>query len=66
MARRVRFRREMFGDEGAVDELGRMRKHRACGCDRARCGVCHPSKRWYRQADRARDEQAWRRDVELA
>jgi hypothetical protein len=32
------------------------------GCHRARCGLCHPDKRWHRGADRLAEEIAWRRD----
>ena len=32
------------------------------GCSRARCGICHPSKRWHRGADRLAAERSWRRD----
>jgi hypothetical protein len=32
------------------------------GCRRARCGVCHPTKRWHRGADRAAAEREWRRE----
>jgi hypothetical protein len=32
------------------------------GCHRARCGLCHPDKRWYRGGDRLAEERAWRRD----
>lgn len=30
------------------------------GCHRARCGVCHPEKRWA-YGDRQREEREWRR-----
>ena len=33
------------------------------GCHRARCGVCHPDKRWS-YGDRQRGEREWRRDEE--
>ena len=32
------------------------------GCHRARCGLCHPTKRWHRSADRAAAERGWRKD----
>jgi hypothetical protein len=30
------------------------------GCGRARCGVCHPTKRWHRGTDRQRAKREWR------
>jgi hypothetical protein len=65
MTRRLHEERQLFGDDAFRYELGRMRKHRVGGCGRAHCGLCHPSKRWHRQGDRAQDERAWRRDHEL-
>jgi len=32
------------------------------GCNRARCGMCHPSKRWHTSADRMQAEREWRSD----
>jgi hypothetical protein len=32
------------------------------GCNRARCGLCHPWKRWSNSADRTRAEREWRRE----
>jgi hypothetical protein len=32
------------------------------GCHRASCGVCRPTKRWHRGADRLAEERAWRLD----
>jgi len=44
--------------------LGRLDdEQRYLGCHRARCGVCHPDKRW--GGERTRGERAWRRAVEL-
>jgi hypothetical protein len=34
------------------------------GCHRARCGVCHQTKRWHRGADRLAEKRAWRREWE--
>jgi hypothetical protein len=67
MGRRARERRADFDRWGLQAEvsLGEMRKRHVHGCGRARCGLCHPSKRWHRQGDRARAEAAWRRE-ELA
>jgi alpha-D-ribose 1-methylphosphonate 5-phosphate C-P lyase len=48
--------------EGAQVPLGRLRKHPAHGCGRARCGLCHPSKRWPRQG---RDDRRREIDHEL-
>jgi hypothetical protein len=43
--------------------LGRFDDEQAyLGCHRARCGLCHPSKRWHRGADRLAAEREWRRD----
>jgi hypothetical protein len=35
------------------------------GCHRARCGLCHPDKRWHRGGDRKAAERRWRREWEL-
>lgn len=35
------------------------------GCRRARCGLCHPSKRWPGAA-RQHNELTWRKDAETA
>jgi hypothetical protein len=32
------------------------------GCHRARCGVCHPDKRWHRGPDRLAAKCAWHRE----
>jgi hypothetical protein len=58
MARRAREARR----DGRAVELGEMRKHKASGCERPRCGLCRPSKRWYKQSDRARCRERWRID----
>lgn len=59
MGARLAEHRALFGADADVSELGRMRKgRRAAGCGRARCGVCHPGKRWGGQAARARDNRA--------
>jgi hypothetical protein len=39
---------------------GRLANHQHyLGCHRARCGICHPHKRWP-NSDRQRAERAWR------
>jgi hypothetical protein len=50
------------GFEGQAVPLGRLRKHHVHGCGRARCGVCHPSKRWPRHG---RDDRRRAVDHEL-
>ena len=43
--------------------LGRFDKGQPyLGCRRARCGLCHPTKRWHSGADRLAAERAWRSD----
>lgn len=45
--------------------LGKLARTQAwLGCGRARCGLCHPSKRWHTSADRMRADQDWRREWE--
>jgi hypothetical protein len=38
-------------------ELGRLRKRKPLDCGNPRCGVCHPSKRWYRKDRRHVDRR---------
>jgi hypothetical protein len=40
-------------------------EQRYLGCHRARCGMCHPGKRWS-YGDRRREDRSWRRDEERA
>ena len=41
---------------------GRLEDRQAyLACGRAKCGLCHPGKRWHRGADRARARNEWRR-----
>jgi len=40
-------------------------EQRYLGCHRARCGVCHPEKRWS-YGDRHREERDWRRHEQRA
>ena len=50
--------------DGGVDlSLGRFADEQPyLGCRRARCGLCHPDKRWHRGADRMAAARAWQRD----
>ena len=57
---------DMLGAHGREHErfdvaLGRFDKRQPyLGCGRPGCGICHPSKRWHRGADRLSAERSWR------
>jgi hypothetical protein len=53
------------GYEESEPVLGRLEdEQQYLGCHRARCGICHPEKRWS-CGDREREKRAWRRDAEV-
>lgn len=61
IANRVRDARWISLTEPADFVLGRLAKHQHyLGCHRARCGICHPHKRWSNR-DRQSAERAWRK-----
>jgi len=65
-ARAARYR-AIARDVDLPVRLGQLEDEQALlGCRRPGCGVCPPSKRWYRTADRLAEEAAWRRLDERA
>jgi hypothetical protein len=66
VAKRVRQAKTLSITDPAEFVRGRLDDEQwYVGCHRARCGVCHPDKRWP-SGNRQREERAWRRAEELA